>query len=918
MLRIYPRYSAQDTKDYYKQALSTSDYYSEKGEIIGQWRGQTAEKIGLSDKVNEQQFNHLCDNINPVTEEKLTPRTNENRRVAYDFTFSVPKSISLAYAINDDPQILEAFQSSYLETMNLIEQNAETRVRVGGKKEERVTENLLYSDYIHSTSRPLEDGTPDPHLHVHCVVMNVTYDDKEEKFKAVELGNVRRDAPFYQAYFNSLLADKLSKAGYDIVKTKDAFGLANVSRETEMKFSRRTSEIEKMAADKGILSDKIKDKLGAKTRKRKSKNYSFLELKEIWKNRLTEDEINGLKPQKNTVSFREKMTAKQAIDFSVKHHLERKSAVEEKQLLTYAMQQSVGSVSVKELQDSLKQFGLKSKETKEGIFYTTQQAIEEEKFLIQTTRKGKGSYSPINAKYKIENKQMSKEQKTAVRHALKSKDLVTVIAGGAGTGKTWSVKEIANGARKAGRRFHAFAPSAAASRGVQVAEGFQNATTIAELLQSGRLQQNVKDGIIWIDEAGMVGNKTMGHILNIAKQQNARVLLTGDIKQHNSVQRGDALRIMQQKAGVRVATIKTIRRQKKEIYKQAIKMIASGELTQAFKTLDNFGAIKESEDQQQTLKAASKEYVRARKDNQEVLLVATTHKQGKAVTQSIRDDLKKQQLLAGEAKSFYTNETTSYTEAQKQDATNYEKGQIITFHKSGKGGFVKGRDYKVEQIKDGNIFVSDKNGAKRTLNLKETEKFTVFNQAQTELLKGDLIRMTKNLTSKDSKRLNNGDILSIKGFTKEGDIKAVRGRTNLILGKEQGHFAHGYYTTSPASQGKSVNKVIVVQTKASGRAASKEQFYVSASRGKFEISVHTDDKRTMLNSVQRTSSRMTALEIGEMGFKDKMKEKIDALRRIARTKISKAKDRFYRKNLSSIVRKPIPLTKTAKHVIKGR
>ncbi|MEN0051451.1 MAG: MobF family relaxase, partial [Bacteroidota bacterium] len=246
MLRIYPRYSAQDTKDYYKQALSTSDYYSEKGEIIGQWRGQTAEKIGLSDKVNEQQFNHLCDNINPVTEEKLTPRTNENRRVAYDFTFSVPKSISLAYAINDDPQILEAFQSSYLETMNLIEQNAETRVRVGGKKEERVTENLLYSDYIHSTSRPLEDGTPDPHLHVHCVVMNVTYDDKEEKFKAVELGNVRRDAPFYQAYFNSLLADKLSKAGYDIVKTKDAFGLANVSRETEMKFSRRTSEIEKM------------------------------------------------------------------------------------------------------------------------------------------------------------------------------------------------------------------------------------------------------------------------------------------------------------------------------------------------------------------------------------------------------------------------------------------------------------------------------------------------------------------------------------------------------------------------------------------------------------------------------------------------------------------------------------------------
>jgi hypothetical protein len=31
-----------------------------------------------------------------------------------------------------------------------------------------------------------------------------------------------------------------------------------------------------------------------------------------------------------------------------------------------------------------------------------------------------------------------------------------------------------------------------------------------------------------------------------------------------------------------------------------------------------------------------------------------------------------------------------------------------------------------------------------------------------------------------------------------------------------------------------------------GKAASKEQFYVSASRGKFAISIHTDDKQSLL------------------------------------------------------------------------
>ena len=904
MLRIHARASAQGTKEYYANALSTSDYYSEKGEIVGQWRGNAAEAIGLSGDVTQEQFNKLCDNINPISDEKLTARTNENRRVAYDFTFSVPKAVSLAYALGDDPKILEAFQSSFLDTMKLIESHAETRVRASGQNTERVTGNLMYSDYIHSTTRPLEDGTPDPHLHAHCVVMNVTHDPKEGKWKAIELGNVHRNRPFYQAHFNNNMAEKLTEAGYDVKRTRDGFTLAGVTRETEKKFSRRTIEIEKLAEKKGITSDKQKEKLGAKTRKRKSKEFSFSELKSIWKDRLTDDEKAGLSPLKNRGGQKEKMTATRAIDLALEHTLERKSAVEEKELLTYAFQQSAGVAKSDDIKKELESRNLRSKKTKEGVFYTTDEAINEEKYLINKTRQGKGKHSPINARYKIENDEMSGEQKKAVNHVLKSKDLVSVIVGGAGTGKTWSVKEIANGARKAGRHFHAFAPSSAASRGVQVEEGFKNATTIASLLGSQKLQQNIKNGVVWIDEAGMIGNKTMNKLLLIAEQQNARLILTGDVKQHNSIERGDALRIMQEKAGVKSANINTIRRQKPKDYRDAVGMLSSGEIEGGFKALDRMGAIKESGSQEEALKSASQEYLDARSKKEEALVVATTHKQGKAVTKEIRDGLKEKNILKGEAKTFATNETTSYTDPQKQDFTNYETGQIISFHKAGKGGFVKGRYYMVKEVKDGNVVVSDSKGVETPLSLKEGERFTVFNQTQTELLEGDQIRMTKNTTSKDQKRLNNGDTLTVNGFTKEGDIMATRGRTNVVIGKDQGHFTHGYYATSPASQGKSVNKVIVLQTAASGRAANKEQFYVSASRGKFAISVHTDDKRAMLKNVQRSSERMTASDVAESGVMDRMKEKIEALKRITRTKISKAKDSFYDRDLTSIIRKP--------------
>jgi len=906
MLRIHPRTSSQGTKNYYKHALSTSDYYTEKGEIIGEWRGQLANDIELSGEVDEAQFNKLCDNINPVTDEKLTERTNENRRIAYDFTYSAPKAISLAYALNDDSKILEAFQNSYLTSMGDIEKNVEARVRVKGANENRVTGNILYSDYIHSTARPNEDGIPDPHLHAHCVVMNVNHDKVENKNKALELGNIFKNRPYYQAKFNLNFSNQLMKSGYDVKRTKDGFGLDGVSRETEKQFSQRTEEIEKTAKEKGITSAREKEKLGARTRKRKSKDYSFEELKNIWKRQFPDNEKDGLKPSHYQSQKKEKISADDLIDKALNHTMERQSTVEHKKLLTHAYKLAIGTgLDASDIDKALVNKKLQNKKTQDGTFYTTKEAIEEEKLLINTTRKGRGKYSPINPNYEIENKKMSKEQKNAVQHFLKSKDLVTTISGGAGTGKTWSVKEIAKGASAAKKEFHAFAPSAAASRGVQVEEGFKDATTISSLIQNEKLQENVKNSVLWIDEAGMIGNKTMNKILGIAQKQNARVLLTGDINQHNSVERGDALRIIQQKGGAKPATIQTIRRQKRGDYREAVSLLSSGEMEKGFKTLDKIGAINESETSEQVFQAASKEYVKAREEKKEALVVATTHAQGKAVTNEIRSELKKKKILQGEAKIFNTNRATSYTEAEKQDFINYEAGQIISFHKPAKGGFVKGRDYKVKETDKNNVVLSDSKGEEKPLNLKDSERYTIYNKTTTELLKGDKMRLTKNFTSKDKKRLNNGDILTVDGFTKEGHIEATRGRTSVIIDKSQGHFTHGYYNTSPSSQGKSVNKVIVVQTAASGLATNKEQFYVSASRGKLEISVHTDDKKGMLQKIQKSSERMTALEITEPTFKDRMKEKIETLKRIARTKISKAKEDFQNKDLTSIIRKPI-------------
>src|SRR5713101_5092644 len=101
MIRITQQNSASSAKRYY----GTADYYSEGQEIIGSWGGKGASRLGLEGTVDRAAFEALCDNLDPRTGKPLTVRTRTQRTVGYDFTFSVPKSVSLLYAMTGDQEI---------------------------------------------------------------------------------------------------------------------------------------------------------------------------------------------------------------------------------------------------------------------------------------------------------------------------------------------------------------------------------------------------------------------------------------------------------------------------------------------------------------------------------------------------------------------------------------------------------------------------------------------------------------------------------------------------------------------------------------------------------------------------------------------------------------------------------------------
>jgi conjugative relaxase-like TrwC/TraI family protein len=294
MLRITPSTHSEAAKDYFGKNLTRSDYYIDGQEIAGNWGGKTARLLGLSGQVDQQSYFALCDNLNPRTGEQLTPRQKDNRRVGYDFTFSAPKQVSVLYELSGDERILDAFRQSVDETMQEIEREMKTRVRSRKRDYDRTTGNMVWAEFVHFTARPV-DGKPSPHLHAHAYAFNTTFDETEGRFKAGQFGDLKRDAPYWEAAFDARLAHRLNDLGYTTERdARYSFRLADLPASIIDKFSERRNEIEAKAAAKGIADAEDKHAIGYYGREHKTLDQGKTELRREWVSRLSQEESDAL------------------------------------------------------------------------------------------------------------------------------------------------------------------------------------------------------------------------------------------------------------------------------------------------------------------------------------------------------------------------------------------------------------------------------------------------------------------------------------------------------------------------------------------------------------------------------------------------------------------------------------------------
>jgi conjugative relaxase-like TrwC/TraI family protein len=889
MLATKAQYRLGDAKEYFSEHLSVGDYYTEGQQVLGQWYGEGAEKLGLSGVTRQDDFVRLCENLHPQTGDKLTPRQNTtrldigpdgrfrqntNRRVFYDFTFSPAKSVSIAALVGHDPRIVEAHEQAVTMALNQLQAFASTRVRKNGQCTDRTTGNIVAAVFRHDTSRSL-----DPHLHTHCIVFNATYDRVEARWKALQNHDMLMAQKFVENVYYHELSRALRQFGYGIENQRRGdFEIKGVSPSLAEKFSKRHQEIDQKTHEllerepekgNGNIAV-IRDHIAHKERARKIKGITLPELRTNWDRQLTADErasLGRLATEQPSVAASSEAMAERAVSWAEEHLFERRSVVLEHDLWRHALEHVRGqNVDLAEIQAATRRRGYVRYKQHPGRV-TTREVLQREWEIVSMARDGIRRCAPLCSGYSIRNASLDSEQRQAVERILQSRNFITLFRGGAGTGKSYTLREVDGALRQAGHAVIVVAPQRQQVMELE-RDGLQGVQTVSAFLARGAMPRG---GLLLVDEAGQIGGRQMHQLLSLAQADDGRVILSGDTRQHGAVEASDALRAIEKYSTLQAIELTTIRRQdpargktegeRSQIaqYRRAVQEASEGNLDASLRRLDQQGAVVVCTPHEQAERLAE-HYVALAEQRQSVVVVSQTWGEIHRVNEQVRAALKSRGLLGSEDRAVTALETVDLTDAQKRDQRFYNDDTVLVLNRNA-GGFRKGQTCRLLAISDRG-WILEGSDKVRTVPFRFADRLTVCQPTELALAAGDRLQLKANVRTRSGQRLANGELVTVKHVGAGGRIKLTDGR---VLERDYRQFVRGFAITSYGSQGKTVDHVLFSDS-AIQAATNQQQWYVTISRGRKGITIFTSDKAQLRENIERSGERTLAIDLAKDGY----------------------------------------------------
>jgi conjugative relaxase-like TrwC/TraI family protein len=860
--------SAEQAETYYTQ----DDYYSRDAQQkASRWAGKAAAKLGLAGNVESETFQQLLNGMAPdgqLLSGKQTPA--ENRRAATDYTFSAPKSVSIAALVQQDDRVLAAHHQAVTTALTILEQRyALARQMTATGRQRVLTGNLMAAVFTHTTSREME-----PQLHSHCVVMNATQLPDGQWRSFSNEAAIAHQKLLGEIYQNEL-AVALKQQGYEIEpKANGQFELAGYTPELLKLFSTRRQQMEQLMAIWDAEGTPILDANGEeirssaarreaaalRSRKQKPKDVDPNRLFRGW-NALIQ--LKGLElpaiPQpsqeanvQDVIQFSENIGT--ALENAIQHCGERESVFKQTHLERFVLEHHLGEQSFERLEraiahnDELIQI--------DDNKYTTQSALNLELNTIRMMQGGKGHVraiaTPNQINTHLEGKTLTLGQRDAIQLASTTNDQFIAWQGVAGSGKTFALSEFSAIAQAQGYSVRGFAPSAEAAHGLGKTLQIET-QTVAGLLVAQTHGDKQQPEIWIVDEAGLLSMREAHDLLNRASAEKARVILVGDTKQLSSVAAGNPFKSLQAGGMATAQLDETLRQQTYEL-RIVVNQVAQGKVVEGIQTLAAAGCIQKIPKNEERSHQFALDYLNlSAEERQRTLLLAGTHQSRWELTKKIRQGLQAAGELKPDALTVSGLRPKDLTVAQAAYSSAYAPGDVVVPNQDyKKQGLVKNQQYRVlgGDRASNQLTLETPSGQVITVDPAQCAKKTVYQVQSMPVAVGDRLRWTKNDRATG---IRNGQTFVVQQVASDGTAQICdqEGNVRPINLNRYPFLDYAWVSTTYSSQGKTGDRVMALLD---GMTINRESFYVTVSRAKHHLMLYTADITELTQRAQKLTA----------------------------------------------------------------
>lgn len=908
MLSVSKALRVSQARDYYEK----DDYYLNKETgTNGQWQGKGCERLGLKGPISKEQWAHLIrgEDTNGLSLIPNTQNRNTEKRVGYDLTFSADKSVSIL-ATRDD-RIIEAHRRAVEETLRELENRyaySRQGSGSGGTQENVQTDNLVIGKFDHMTSREL-----DMQLHSHAVILNLTQ-RQDGQWRGIENKEILKAQKELGQIYRNELAANLRELGYEIEPgEKGFFSVKGVPQELCDQFSKRRNKIEAVIdqmREKGLTAtSELYEKVTLATRSAKQTGISQEMLEKSWREQTRSlgydlDEIRDRALASPRTSS-EPVSADEAVKMATEILVEHEAVFSDRELMQTALQLSMGHLRAKDVKVAIERHEKTGElvRSQDGKRYTTREMVMLEKQILSVEEQGRGKFQPAAGADRVstvieaaDKKAMEatgsglrETQKDAIRHILQSQDAIIGVQGYAGTAKTNAV--MRNIAPEYERQGYVVRGMAVAGKAADELEKVDiKSQTVDSFLQEAKKGEHRSardEKQLWIiDEASMLTTRQAHELIQLAEKEGHRILLVGDIAQHQAVGAGGPFKVLQDH-GMKTARMDEIVRQSTEEYRQVIQATIQKDLDRAMRQLEQNGQLNEIRGQRDRQTAIIKDFC---SDPKGAIIVTGLNKERQELNERIRKELQKAGKISIQDKVLTVREDKRLEGVRKHHFRSYKEGEIV-YAREGLPGVRPGEEYRIKSVDDRkNAIIIEKSERiydpllKRHIEKQKMVeidlarhggKLQAYQEKEKSFAAGDRIIFTKNDRLLQAK---NGQIGEIKGVDERGrliiETEGPQGKRELTIDpKRYPYLDHGYALTTHKAEGMTVDKVIY---SADPKTMNYHEAYVAMTRGKKELSIYTPDKEVFRERMAHEEYKKQALELDQKISPQREQEKVNA------------------------------------------